>query len=420
LDKELLSEKVDSLLFWGFCIAIFLFRIPSVYLFPLVKADLLTTQVLARIVIFIISLYLVLIKKVTPKKTLTLILVLLYFVSQSLSVLAAINVSSFLSQYKDVVIGMLAFYCFNHFQNKHRAIYPWLIIPVFINLFYQYLLIFVPSSIKILEQLVYQKYWGLVIQKLDRGQVYLETFDEAFVPFLIFQSYNTQTWQKTAGILTTVLITFFSFISNIRTRILLILVSILGTVLVRLNRGLIIFSLLSLIGVAVTVNMLSLRLQQFSFFDRITLQNEAEDVSTLTSRRDQVYQSFEMGQKSITGVGLGNYYDNLFLAFKRPPKSMSWQNVAETKAVMFVHNVIGSVYAETGIIGLACYLIMLAAFLRDDFEVWKQGKSYKVSLIVCFWTLFTFGMLNPPISGSYQFLFWGIRGWLLAPNSAAK
>jgi len=400
--------------------AIFLFRIPSFYFFPLVKADLLTTQVLARVIVFMISLYLLLIKKVTPKKTLTLFLVSLYFISQSISILLAVNMSSFLSQYKDVVIGILAFYCFNHFQSRYRAIYPWLIIPIFINLIYQYLLIFVPSSVKILEQLVYQKYWGLVIQKLDRGQVYLEVFDEAFVPLLIFQSFDGQIWQKSMGIFATILITFFSFISNIRTRILLILISLIGTVLLRLNRGLIIFSLFSLIGVAVVVNILSVKLQQFSFFDRITLQNEAEDVSTLTARRDQIYQSFEMGQKNITGVGLGNYYDNLFLAFKRPPKSMSWQNVAETKAVMFVHNVIGSTYAETGIIGLACYLIMLISFLRDDYWVWKGRNRYKASLIIGFWILFTFGMLNPPLSGSYQFLFWGIRGWLLAPNNVAK
>jgi hypothetical protein len=118
----------------------------------------------------------------------------------------------------------------------------------------------------------------------------------------------------------------------------------------------------------------------------------------------------------LTPVGLGNYYDNLLPSkkaekFLYPKKQINY--IGAIGAIEFVHNNFGLLIAESGYISLLVFLSIGILFLKNDIKLLKKGSDYQKAFTIAFWALFTFGVFNPIIPGSYNVLFWGIRGLLI-------
>ena len=155
----------------------------------------------------------------------------------------------------------------------------------------------------------------------------------------------------------------------------------------------------------------------FTFFDRLTLQDKNRDVETLLFRGVQFVRGIDEGISTSLGVGLGNYYDNLQFGEKLLPVSYNIASKEGKYAQEYIHNIFFLYLAESGLYSLVVFMIMCILFVRNDLEILKGKSLLNKSLVISFWTLFSYSLFNPPIPASYQILFWGLRGLLVETNT---
>jgi len=411
-------DQIEKYLFYLFCLVIILFRIPSIYLIPFFKNSLLTTQAFARIIIVFIFLYVCLYKKLSLNKRVLNILIIAFFIFLSISIIQVVNIFAFIQIYKDYLLGMMAFICFHYFKKESKKIFWVLIIASFFNIIYQTLLYFLPISHNLFATIIYQNHWDLVEKKLIIEQkIYTETFDESFLSLLLVTVISKPISKKSVFLVfISLMITFLSLLSNIRTRILMTFINITLTVLVFIKNS-ILYSLLIVflfINILLVADKVSLRFFSFSFVNRIQMDNQQMDVNTIISRVEQIKYSITIGLNTVHGIGLGNYYDYVVapLSYKINKKITGWRFNNQISGIMYVHNNFASILAELGIFAFLTYISLIMVFIITDVKSWYLSNKYQKAIIISFWTIFSFGVFNPPISGSYQFLFWGLRGLL--------
>lgn len=392
------------------------FRLPNLYILPYVSSTLFTTQVISRIILISLFLYIIYYfpgKFLKDNNTKVVNMLLLCFlISSSLSILWAYNISSFLSIYKDLLIGIMSFFIFQYFSREKKKIAGILIMAIPINILYQLLLVYISGGIQFLQSIVYQKHFELVLYNLQRGRIHTEVYDEAFLPLVTLFIHKKKKMQLIFISITLLSASYFAFLSNFRTRILMLVFGFFGSchilykisikriilivISIALTGGIIIFSFNNFLG--------------FKFYERFLLTDQIEDVVTIFSRYSQIKTALEMGLVSPFGVGLGNYYENL--TEKRTNITLI-DGERESTAYQYIHNNFATVIAESGYITFMIYCLLIIKFAEIDIQTLKKKDRYKKCFIIAFWLLFFFGLLNPPIPGSYQILFWGIRGLLM-------
>ena len=381
---KVLLEKYNNLFFNLFLISIFFFRIPNFYLITFYKNDLLTSQALSRfglILVFIFNIvdHFVKRRKIilkNKKNSLLLLLIIIFFVLQSLSIFSAINIYSFLIRYKDILIGFISFFVFFFYRKSYLKIIQILFITTCLNLLYQFFMIFGKQTfISVMNNIIYEKHWKLVLLKLSENRINIDVYDEIIIPFLFF-SLSKSFFKKTLSYFMFILITFFSFVSNVRTRILIYIFSFISSLILfwqsKLNAvksALLILGLLCIIFIS---NMLSLSYSGFSFYDRFILSDETEDVRTITNRFSQIEDSFYMGFSSIFGIGLGNYFDNLSPEKNIYKNRSNYKDVWHIGGIEYVHNIFGTIIAESGYFSLVIFIFILFLFLKNDFNIIKK------------------------------------------------
>lgn len=422
LKTEFSSEKIKNLLFYLFLISTFLFKIPNFYIFPFFKSPLFTSQAIARILIiinFLVNIHLYL-KNINPKflsfsKNRALInTILILFIIQSLSIFSVISLEPFLSRYKDILVGLLFFIVVGLYKNKIKQIILVLLLGLFVNILYQFILVFKSDFfVKVISNFIYQKHLNYVLANLDRNRIYIDTFDEIIIPFLFLSFIVKKSFNNVLSKTGVILITIFSFLSNFRTRILMVFFSVIASpiVLTKYKKGKkILFIFLILLTIFFFFNFFSLNTTQFYRFNNV---EEVIDTSTIITRLDQIKISLDMGKASLFGVGLGNYFDNLPSLLKNKDLITS-QSIKFVKlgAEEYVHNIFGFIISESGYIGLIIFIYMIYLFIINDLSLLKKKNEYSKALVISFWTLFIYGLFNPIIPASYQILFWIIRGLL--------
>jgi len=415
-------KKLDKIMIFLFLLSIFLFKIPSFYIFPFFKSAFLTSQALSRIIIILTFIYQITIHSLFNKKLfinkhsrLIILFILFFFILQSLSIFSAININSFLSRYKDIVISFLSFFVFFFYKKYYQQIIVILLISVIFNSIYQFFMVFYQDYfIKVISNFVYQKHVDLVIAKLQQNKAYLDTYDEIILPFLFVYPFKNKLNKNLSFYILFIVITSFSLLSNIRSRILMFFVSLGGTFVFfkKLNLKKILILLFSFIVISFLINNLMRYYSGFSFVDRLLLEDEMQDIKPVNFRLDQIKKSIEMSKASFFGVGLGNYFDNLS-SFSKNNFNVNKQEINTTQAAQeFVHNIFGTILVETGYLSLLVFFLILIFFIRNDIFLLTKGKYHQKAFIIAFWSLFSYGLFNPVLPASYQILFWGIRGLL--------
>ena len=230
LDSKFLLGKTKNLLFYLFLISIFLFKIPNFYIFIFFKNPFFTSQALARLLIvinFLFNTYLYLMKKnknfllFKNKKLINFILI--FFIIQSFSIFSAINLGSFLSRYKDIVISLLFFVSASFYKNKFKKIVLVLLLGTLLNIIFQFIIVArADFFIEVVSGFIYQKHLDYVLANLDRNRIYIDTFDEIMVPFLFSSFIVKRPFVNILAKACLILITVFSLLSNFRTRILMV------------------------------------------------------------------------------------------------------------------------------------------------------------------------------------------------------
>lgn len=414
--------KTISLIF--FLLAILFFKLPNFYIFPIQNAFL-TSQAISRVILILIFLIQIIVVLLTKRiifkyknQKLLIILITLFFFLQSISILQTINIASYISRYKDLIIGYICFLNFYFFRGEYRKILLVFLLSTIINNMYQFFLLFAThQTINIANSLLYQKHWQVVLQQLHLGKLQIDTYDEIILPFLFIFTKENKLLKSFSSSILILIIGFFSILSNYRTRFLMFIIGFFGSLFVikKINNKVVLLLFLALFFIISISNIIALNNFRGSLIDRVILRNN-ESKQTITFRLNQIESAVDMGKANILGVGLGNYYDNLpgFVKTEKylyPKKQINY--IGAIGAIEFVHNIFGLIITETGYISLMLFCCILFMFIKNDVDLIKNGSDYQKSFVIAFWVLFLFGLFNPIIPGTYNVLFWGIRGMLV-------
>jgi O-antigen ligase len=333
-------------------------------------------------------------------------------------VIPAISLISFLQRYKDVVFpGLFLFAALISRENKKGIIYVLLASLVF-NFFYQIFIFASPSQfVNWAKEFVYSGHFELVNINLNRARLFIETYDEIALPFVfLFFVREKKRKRKIFFLALFVMVALPSLLSNFRSRVLMLALSFLASLLF-LTRQKLITSLLLVISIVLlgffSVFLLN-RTFGFSFVDRFALEDKAEDVSTVELRGSNIKRAVEMASSyPLFGVGLGNYYDYLPPAKKTTASIIDWVNRESRIASTNPHNIFAQILSETGLISLIFYTGMLGYFGYTDIKI-LQGKNYiKRAFVLSFWTLFSYSIFNPTTTLTYNSVFCVLRAMLI-------
>lgn len=413
--------KINNLVFGMFLVTLFFFKLPNLYILPFLPNSFLTTQAIARILIVLVFAYTCIFRLKSNEKNvltnnhrLTTFLIILFFAIQSLSIIEAINVASFLNRYKDVTVGICSLFVFSFYKDRWVKILLFLVLSTVVNLAIEVFILINPEAfLRLLSPFVYQNYLKLLIANLDRGRLYVPSYDELSIPFLFIPARKIIA-SKVQSYFLVFLISFIALSSNVRSNVLMLASGIIGSLVIfkRTTFKQLLVFLVGILVLGLFVNVLIKNLVGFSFYDRLTFQNELEDIDTITQRVDQINLSLGMVNSSLFGVGLGNYYDNLQISKSVLSYSES-RRVEIRDAREYIHNIFATTAVESGYIGLFIFIAILFLFLKNDIKILKGNQQHKKAFLISFWVILLWGLFNPPVSGAYQFLFWGLRGLLL-------
>ncbi len=337
----------------------------------------------------------------------------IFFVFQSLSVINVVNFGSFLSTFEKIFFsGILVFissYFIKDLKSINKIIFV-LFLASAINLLLQVLMFFNYQLFLYFGGIFLNKsYLDLISVNIQRGRVYLESYDEMLIPLILY--FWMQNKNRKFLIWFAFLIPIISFISLFRTKIIMLAFALLGSMILFLRE----IKRYYLIPIGISVIIFSLywflsSLQFYTVFDRLTLQYSS-DQGTIASRIERWGFALDMGISSPAfGVGLGNYYDYLPSNKQQSISTYQLANQEYDIAAQDPHNVFFSTFAETGTLGLGTFTLLLLYFIKVDFEVLKNKKNgLGKAFVISFWTLFLYSLANPSSSITYQSLFWLTR-----------
>ncbi len=412
--------KLDGLFLNCFLIALFLFAVPNFYLLPYLKSPFLTTQGIARIIICIIFLYKIIVGYYCKDNIIKygnrslIFLVVLFFFIQSASIFSAINITSFLSSYKDIALSIAVFFITLSYKKYINNIFYVLLGASLLNILFQFLVFFDKTLfLDTLGNITYQRYLNLLIADLGRGRIYVTTYDEIVIPYLFLLIFKSNLKKQFMYYIWILSIVFFSIASNFRTRFLMSIFPLMGVFLIFKDklRIRVVFILLAVLILGYSADKLLLSTIGYSLYDRFIINNEtSNETNSITSRIDQFQVALDMGE-NLLGVGLGNYYDNVNSA-KKTAFTLQTNQTLTQEFNQGVHNNFAMVLSESGYISFFIYTIIIILFLKNDILLLIKGEKHQKALVLSFWTLFLYGLFNPPIPVSYQVLFWGLRGLL--------
>jgi len=76
----------------------------------------------------------------------------------------------------------------------------------------------------------------------------------------------------------------------------------------------------------------------------------------------------------------------------------------------YIHNLLVTTLAETGILGFLAIILLLLNFLSKDlYNLFKEKSDLKNAVIISFWTLMLFSLFNPHMIIRFYVLFWLYR-----------
>lgn len=350
-----------------------------------------------------------------------LTLILFYFLSISLSVIAVINISAFISRYEDIVFGFV-FLLISLIllpQIKSKSIHRSIFIAVALNAFLQSIILIFPFSVKAFSYIFSSSFVELIQINISRSRIYFDTYDEAFIPLSLYYLLRLRQMRQSIFL---VVLSVLAFASNFRTRLVMLLFGLISSLLVhkvKLHTLLLFLAISTLL--LFSLDRLFLSHRGFTIIDRVLIQSPYEDRNTITSRFDHWKEAIEIGKSSpLIGVGLGNYYDYLSLGSKQAFLTNTYADREFKIAVTHPHNTLVNAFAETGLIGLMMLIILLSYFAYQDLRYLYSHDILQKIYIVGFWTLFISALLNPDITVKYQALFWLFRALIITKSRYQK
>lgn len=325
---------------------------------------------------------------------------------------------TFLSQYEDFVFGIIYLIlsvCYLHKSKNKGTIVQILLVLVLstsLNTLFELLILIFPSAI-ISNNLLNNSQLNLIVYNLNRGRIYYESFSQTLIPILFWFITSTKNLRfKAISTILLIIIFFNTSISNNRSfAFMLIFASILSLLFFIRRKILIIFSVI-LIIVSTTALSISKNTIGINLIDRIYMNNVRADYETLVFRKDMILEGIRVNQANpIFGVGLGNL--NYYFSTNINTNIFMQENVYRRNlpsSSNYIHNLLVTTLAETGILGFLAIILLLLNFLFKDLNnLFKEKSNLKKAVIISFWTLILFSLFNPHMIIRFYVLFWLYR-----------
>jgi O-antigen ligase len=293
-------------------------------------------------------------------------------------------------------------------QLFHRVI---IIVSVLVSLASVSTLLFQTDSLPIFQQLLTQKGYAKLVYEYRRGRIYPLSSPDVLLVF-------------TLNVLMTARVTFFTGViaalpfflmmltlmtDNFRSRILAGLFGIACFLWLRRSSHFV-FLTASIILIALLISVIALPTNPVKRFSLL----EKDDYDSLTERVESIRRSLEVATiNPLFGVGSGN-----LRLYAEPTESDVLNFDGRTilyEAYQHPHNQLLLMFAETGIVGLAAYLLLLTSFLKTDYLLLhspQRENGNLVAFIVSSWVFMLGSFLDWYSIGSTIFFFL-IRGCIL-------
>jgi len=357
-------------------------------------------------------------------------LIILFFLSQSLSIIEVTDLSIYLNRYSKIVIGLVLYIVIKYslkivsIQKLRILIINTLLYGSFITIFFQFLLFLYPSFIlKLSDGILLNNLHEIITANIDiSNKLHDNSYVEIIVPLLIYKFFSGEKnfIKKILPLIMVLLLGFVSFASNFRYRILSYLVS-LGSAqyFIGHKKKQVVSSLLLLLSIGVVLLSANSFLRDtfnFTVIDRFLLEEEGRDYSPIQWRLEMYRESIFMAQSHITGVGLGGFFNALpENQIKLTTLYGGREKIALGALTSGPHNIFFQYLGETGIIGLILFVILMLFWTLKDFKVMMSNKKNmleKKALTISFWTLMIIVQFFPAINLSFYTLFFLLRSLL--------
>lgn len=344
------------------------------------------------------------------------VLIFLFFLTQSLSVIGAYNVQAFLSVYKDFIFGLLFLYLSIILINtKHKFSFfiKVMILSIFLNIALELMIFFRDDLVVyILQPFIYHRYWEVLEVNALRNRFFVDFYDAALIPIFFYFAKDVKSYiYYFVGTLGSLAVFFLSLVSNFRSQLFMAGLSGFASILILFPKKKI---TLILVGVLFAFFLLGQDTLP-DYLGRTSLDRLLSplqiDITTAMSRVNFWGESVNVAIASpFFGIGLGNFYDYY------PNKQVFgdfYQSRLNSITLTNPHNLYFAALAESGFTGLIAILALTVYLVVSDFKKFFKGDHKVKLLIASFWSLFSYSMIMPATTLQYLVLFWSLRALII-------
>jgi len=420
-------------LFNIFLLALIFIKLPPFYFIP-IPSPFFVTHTFAKVSIFLILTLIYIfdsdgIKNIFSKKSTLIKLIIFYFLSQSISVIKAGDILLFLKSYQNIISGILILILSAYFLkanikriSKINLIIYWL--GIFL-IFLEFVFIFFNHFfIDLIKNTLQKEVLSAYITDFERGRSSIGLNLEIFIPFFfVFINDSNKVKKNVLSVLSLLSISFLSILSNFRIRAVTLAFNVFFSFVFFVKNLKKILDWKKIVLITITVIsaiFISNNLFSFNIYDRLSLKDEQEDVSTIEFRINNGVRSFELFLSSpFIGIGLGNYSssnkDLIKFNYSFSKQSKYSQDYAELVRNS-PHNVFFHTLAENGLFGLISYLLLIFYFIKGDWNmITRSNKNQRTQFgkacIIGSWSIFIFMLFNPSHTIFVTGWFWALRGF---------
>jgi O-antigen ligase len=393
-----------------------------IFLLPSINLKIFFSHGIAKLIVLFIFFYFLIKRQRLLKNLKTSIFLkiyLVFFLFQSLSIISSISVENFIKKYIDIVFITLflieGLIIFKNKQKKDFLILFYLIsIITTVNVFIKsFLFLNHNFFIYLLSFFLHPSYINLIEANLYRNRLYFSSFDEASLPFFLYFFIKQKNFlKKLFFLLIFFLIIFTTVVSNYRTNLLMLLFSIFFSFYLfkrYFKKYMILIYLFLLIILFIFLNNTK-EIVGESLIDRFFL-SEKNNISTIETRKNQMFISLDLGKKSFFGVGLNNFF--IYQKNQRSFFNNKYNQILFDESNKYPHNIFASILAESGFFSLILYLLIISMFIKNDLNKIKINSIFNKLIIISFWDLFIYSLFNPTDFFYFNIYFWLLRIFLL-------
>lgn len=344
-------------------------------------------------------------------------LFLLFFLSQSISVVSALDIKLFLNRF-EVIFYFIVFsgVLINYLNKKNTMEFVnFLTYCLIFQVFFDLIFFILPLNNKLdILSFLHPNAAEIISFNIKRDRNYLESYIFLLTPLLLFKISNKKNFLFKLFLSNLfALIFFLSLVSGFRIYLILFVLGLSISIFLLLNYKKIEKKYIFLISFLILIIFFIYQVffDKSLLFNRFLIFTNEEAYISLISRIDMWKNALQIGLSSpIFGIGLGNYSLYQGTELNKVKFSPNYQFFKNATLQLFddPHNFFLSIFSQTGLIGFVSIILIMFFFLKQDlpyiYMILRKKNNLsndndmfflKIGLIISFWLLFIYLLFHP-------------------------